>query len=395
METKKSNGTLLAACVLSIYILQCLTSGINPALAELGTVYPEASSTTITMVSTVCMLASMPGNLLSGAISKKIGFKPTMFIAFGLALVGGLTPFFVDCSIYVLIFLRVLVGFAYGLFMPMGASCVSAFYDGAQRSRMLGYGSSVSGLASMVILLIGGWLVDISVRMMWLYHLIVLLPMLCVIIMPSPPVQEEVKEKGKKQKGFNWGADTWFFILAQGVIVLFLYPIFVYMSNIIVTEGMGTSVDAGYVSSIHSLACFASGFVFGYLLKVFKKWILGATLVCIACGFFCVAFAQNLPMLYLGNVLSGFGYMTFVTYCMNSLSTVTDSSHLSAALGMGFACSTIVPMVSVYFFSFLGKLLNAPEGSVRYIFTISATVFLIFGVLFLIRPKNVKAAAEG
>ena len=47
----------------------------------------------------------------------------------------------------------------------------------------------------MIIILIGGWLVNISVRMMWLYHLIVLLPMFCVMIMPTPPQQEDVYKR--------------------------------------------------------------------------------------------------------------------------------------------------------------------------------------------------------
>ena len=392
MEKKKSSGALLAVCVLSIYVLQCITSGINPGLANLGEYYSHVSLSTITMVSTICMLASMPGNLLSGMMVQKIGFKKTMLIAFMIALVGGLTPFFIECNIEILILLRAMVGFAYGIFMPMGASCVSAFYDGNMRSKMLGYGSSVSGLSSMIIILIGGWLVNISIKAMWLYHLIVLFPMICVLIMPNPPMQEEVKKNGQKRTGLNWSVDTWFFILAQAVVAFFLYPILVYMSNIIVTEGMGTSVDAGYVSSVHSFACFMGGFIFSYLLKIFKKRILGSTLVCIACGFFCVAFSKNLPMLYIGNILSGFGYVTFITYCMDSLSTVTDSSSLSTVLGMGFACSTVVPTISVYFFSFIGKLIKASQGNVRYMFVFSAVAFLMLGVLFLLRPKTVKTA---
>ena len=386
MKDSKISGSVLAICVLSIYILQCITSGINPALASLGELYPDVSLSTITMVSTICMLASMPGNLLSGTFVKKIGFKQTMFIAFGFALAGGLTPFFIECHIYVLIFLRAMVGFAYGIFMPMGASCISAFYQDEKRSKMLGYGSSVSGLSSMIIILIGGWLVNISVRMMWLYHLIVLLPMFCVMIMPTPPQQDEISQK---QKGINWSHDTWFFIIAQGVIIFFLYPILVYMSNIIVTEGMGSSVDAGYVSSVHSFACFISGFVFSYLLKIFKKRLFGTTLLCIACGFLCVALAENLLLLYIGNVLSGFGYMTFVTYCMDSLSRVTKSSQLSTALGVGFACSTIVPTISVYVFSFIGQFMNISDGNVRYMFIISSIAFLMFGTFFFLRPRKV------
>ena len=70
----------------------------------------------------------MPGNLLSGTFVKKIGFKQTMFIAFGFALVGGLTPFFIECHIYVLIMEQ--YGAQYDVFFkPHPADTTSAGYE--------------------------------------------------------------------------------------------------------------------------------------------------------------------------------------------------------------------------------------------------------------------------
>ena len=81
--------------------------------------------------------------------------------------------------------------------------------------------------------------------------------------------------------------------------------------------------------------------------------------------------------------------MTFVTYCIESLSRFTKSSQLSTALGVGFACSTIVPTISVYVFSFIGQFMNISDGNVRYMFIISSIAFLMFGTFFFLRPRKV------
>lgn len=390
MEKRKMSSGMIAACGLSLYLLHSMSSGINPALSTLTEAYPNEPLTTVTMISTIVMLTSVPGNLLSGLIVGKLGFKRTLYLGYALALFGGLLPFFVDCEIGVLILCRGLVGFAWGLFMPMGATYITNFFDGKERTRLIGWGSGVAGFSGIVVLMLGGILVSISLRHVFLYHLIVLIPMLATIIMPSPAKQSR---QGESTVNFKLSGKTWIFCGLQGVIMLVLYPMMVYITNLVTAEGFGTITQATSAMTALSVAAFIAGFVYGPVRKLCGDRIEAILCVGMAAAMALIAFGHNMPMMFAGNIIAGFCYMTYVPYCTEGISQTTKPNQLTTAIGVGFAFASVAPTISVYMYSFLSNLFGR-SNDIRFYFMCGAVLFVIMAVILFVRPNRIAVLEE-
>ena len=392
MENSKKSSVLVAICALSLYTLHSLTAGYNAATEMLGQAYPDASLADISLVASLAMFAAFPGNLFGGTIVNKIGFKTTLFIAYGIALVAGMIPYFMDVSLGFLIFTRALVGFAYGLSMPMGATAVSAFFSGKKRSTLLGLGSSISGAAGILINLVSGALLGISLKHVSLYHLMVILPLICTIIMPSLPQESEAKEKKPKIKGtFKLSGCTWFFCLIQMFVIIFYYPSNIYLSNIAVGEGFGTLAEVSVALSCMSTGACVSGFLYMPVKRVFGERLMGVSSVMLALCNAGIAFGASMPIMYVSYFVMGFFYMSFVTNCTEGLSITAKPAQLTTAVGIGFAASTVGCLISAYILEFIAKMFGQSEN-VRIYFIICVAVFAVFGLFTIIRPKKVKPA---
>lgn len=392
MDKKKQPGILVAICALSLYTLHSLTAGFNAATELLGQTYPDAPLTQISLVASIAMFAAFPGNLIGGTIVNKIGFKTTLFIAYGIALIAGVVPFFMDVSLNFLIFTRALVGFAYGLSLPMGGTAVSAFFSGKKRTTLLGIGSSVSGLAAVFINLVSGALLMISLKYVFLYHLMVLVPLFFTIIMPKLPREAVAEEHKTKTKiSFKFSSTTWFFCIIQLVVIIFYYPTNVYLSNIAIGEGFGTLAEVSVALSCISACACISGFLYVPLKKICGTRMMGVCTALMAVGMGLVAFGHSMPVMYVAYCLIGLFYMSFVTHCTESLTIATKPIQLTTALGIGFAVSNLGCLISVYCMDFIARIFGETEN-VRFYFIICMVALALIALVTLIRPWKVKPA---
>lgn len=191
MEQRKASTGFLMFCALVLYTTHCMSSGINPAIAALQANYPDAALSTVALISSIVLTAAIPGNLLFGTFINLFGFKPTLFAAYIIGLVGGLIPFFIaDIGLGFLIVTRAMVGFSFGMMLPAGASMIGLYFDESKRPRMLGWGQSVSGITGTLLPLGAGLLLSISLQAVYLYHLILVLPFICTLFIPAPPKAE-------------------------------------------------------------------------------------------------------------------------------------------------------------------------------------------------------------
>lgn len=384
-QLKKNPSTFVAFCAVLIYMLHSITGGMGPATATLVAQYPEASIATITLVSSITMIGAIPGNLICGSVVTKAGFKPTLYGALIISYIGGLLPFFIEnIAIGALIACRLLVGIGYGFFLAIGPSYITAEFNGDRKARILGYASSVAGLSGMLATWLGGYLLGFGLKYVYLYHLALLVPpTIFALFLPSKKVA--ARENEKMLSGWKLNRQSVFFAAIQGVAMFFLYPILVYVSNIIAQYNIGTTQQAANIMTVFSVGSLVCGFVYSFSLKVGKKRLMGLCFSLIAIAMAIMAFTKSIALYYIGNFICGFGYSTFIITCMNSIGICSRPNQVTNVCGLGFAIASLAPTLCAYFFAFVIELFGQ-TGNFSFYFIVSFVCMVALAVIFLIKP---------
>lgn len=391
---KQYSAVFLMICGLSLYFLHTMSSGANIGLPLFMEKYAEYPTTTITWVVTITMFAAIPTQIFNGVILKKLGFKVTTIVSAAVSIIAGVLPFFVDLSLGALIACRAIVGLAYGVAMPIAYSYISALFDGDARSSLLGVGQSISALSGVIITSVAGILAAISMGHLFLYHLVVLIPLLLGFVMPSPAIEEKTEEVTESAKAdFNIGKSAWVLCILYGLAMLGWYPFPLYSSAIIVGEGIGTTVDAGFVGTVGTIGCLVGGAAYPLVNKIFKNKTVGIAFCLMAIGYAVTQFGSSLILMYVGYTVAGFGYFTFVPACMDYLGFAVTGAKYATATGISFALACAVGQVASYLLNFVGGIFGRVDDF-RFYYLVTCIFLAVLAIIFIVRPVKSADASK-
>lgn len=393
--TRRGNGILLIVGAASLFFLQSVSNGLLAALPGLSEAFPQYSVDQVSMLTSLVMVASIPTNIFCQAIIGRIGFKQTLFVAFALYFIGGLTPFFVRDNFALIMVCRVVVGLAFGLFLPMAPTYAGAKFGESTRAKLLGWGGTLSGLSGMIHTQVGGILANGDVWNVFLYHLLVLPVLVLALFIPNlqrkaarqlsqeDSAQEslEGKERGRIP------ALGWFVIVFAALSFFFIYPTLIYVSSIVVNTGMGDAATAGTVTATFSLAGLLVGPTFGVFYKKLGLHTMTLSFAIAMAGMFCIGFGASIPLLIAGSMLVGFGYTTIVTMAPMIYSIVCPG-QLTFAVGLTNAASSALSFVSPFVYTFLSGFAGM-EGDLRFSFYCGGTLLLASAVVIAIVLRRV------
>lgn len=388
---KRYGSIFVMICAVSLYFLHTMSSGANVGIPLFMERYPDAPTTTITLIVTITMFAAIPTQIFNGVILKKLGYKMATVISAAVSIIAGVLPFFVDMSVGALITCRAVVGLAYGMAMPIAYSYVSALFEGDRRSSILGIGQSVSALSGIAVTSLAGILAAISMSHLFLYHLVVLIPLLLGFFMPNPKVEEASAEEAKSSKAdFKIGKSAWLLCILYGLAMLGWYPFPLYSSAIIVGDGIGTTVDAGFVASVGTVGCLVGGAAYTFVNKAFKSRTIGVAFALMALGYALTQVSGSLAMMYVGYTVAGFGYFTFVPACMDYLGLAVTGTKYATATGISFALACAVGQITAYVLDLVGNIFGRADDF-RFYYLTTCIFLAVLALIFIIRPIKVKS----
>lgn len=316
MSGQKSLPVVIVCCF--FYAMGGLTAIVAPTIAAFQEIYPDASLTLVQQISTLPSLLSVPVAIIAGATAgKQIKFKTYVLLSCLLMAVGGALPFlFHDSLIFVLV-CRCVFGIGFGIMFALMGTIIVRSFSGEMQAKVLGWAASSLAVTSFALPLISGYLTTINPHYVWPLHLITaVLFILVLLFFPEPknedpaPVEEEAQEAPVAAKA-KISAAGWVVIILFGVAVIAYYPLWIGSSTIVVGEGLGTAVEAGWVISIAALGQFIAGLIFAKYYYALKKNALPVAFVGIAVGLLFVAFG-NLPMIFVGSFICGFTFSGLV-----------------------------------------------------------------------------------
>ena len=182
---------LLKASILSISLLTVMASAaISPALAKIHQAFRGTDPTLIKLVLTLPSLLIIPFSLLCGWLVKRVQKKYILLVGLVIYFFGGIGGALAQ-NITQLLIIRAIFGMGVGLVIPLSTSLIADFYEGTERTKMMGYSGSVSHFGGVIFLLVSGWLACISWRYAFaVYGLSLLIFLMILFWLPEPQIKK-------------------------------------------------------------------------------------------------------------------------------------------------------------------------------------------------------------
>ena len=148
--------------VLSLSLLTLMSnSAVSPALGEISDYFCFAGKSLIHLIPVAHSLTIVPTIFFVGRLSRV--FPGKALLVFGLSVftlsgtVGGLVS-----NIFTLLLTRLFMGFGLGLVIPFSTALISDFFEGDEKTRLMGLSSSLNMFGGMIALLVAGQLASFS-----------------------------------------------------------------------------------------------------------------------------------------------------------------------------------------------------------------------------------------
>jgi len=137
------------------------------------------------------------------------------------------------------------------------------------------------------------------------------------------------------------------------------------------------------------IANMITGFLFGFIYKVFKKLTLPISIFLMALGLFLVMTANNLFVVGIGAVLNGVSFAMFVPYIFNDVNSRIPQSAKDTTTSFILVLANIGNFVSPYGHQVLGSF-GILNNELYNIFMNGSIILVILGfvLLFLSLKKN-------
>lgn len=391
MKKKKKYYTTL---VLLVFLIQGALNAMNPVIATFSTKFATVPLTTIMLISTLPSLVCLSTNLLLGFLVSKLKVRATLTLGLAIFILGGIGPYFFPDSITFILVCRIILGLGFGIVYPMGATLVSAIFQGQDRSKMMGYGVTFNNIGAITFSLAATALASSALKNVWLVHLIMAPALVLAFFMEEPEFSAGVKQVSKeKVNGVKekLSSASWFYIVYIWFANMFWYPLFLFSSTIITKYSFGTATDAGYLVAFTSLAGAIGAAAFGGIYSAIGKKLLTLGSTMLAIGAIILFFVPNMALMYIAGVFYGIGFFWLNSTSYMLLAIVTPKSKLPTAYGYFTAMLNTGGFAAVYAIPFISGIFGK-AGNLRFPFLVAAAFYLVsaFYFNFINKSKVIK-----
>ena len=142
--------------ILSISLITVMAGAtISPALGSISEAFPEANETSIKLINTLHALFIIPFTFISSRLTKRVSKKSVLAAGLILYVIGGLGGAFAP-TLWLLLVSRAVLGIAVGLIMPISTSLIPDFYEGKEKTVMMGRVSASNQLGGIISIVLAG-----------------------------------------------------------------------------------------------------------------------------------------------------------------------------------------------------------------------------------------------
>jgi len=318
--------------------------------------------------------------------------KTMALISMGGIIICGVLPAFVT-SLTAVYVLRGIVGFCNGIGFPLQSTLALQLFNDQERPRILGMATVSLAAGSIIFMVVSGFLSDRSAKYAFLFHAILILPLLVVLTNLKEPNQSEIRAVKSSSSVAAEGPMPMYAVftaLMFAVEFFAFYPVLLNMSSICANENIGGSVVAGMLLAVYTVGNMVGGFLFAPLSQAAGKKIVPIGLVIWMLGTTCIAFGHSVPLIILGAILSGTAVQTVWPGTVNSYSEYVPKNKQSMATAIFTSGMNIGCFLTTFFISAVERISGDanPRLPAVYGFYIVLVFGLVWAVVEIMRNKK-------
>ncbi len=382
------NKKVIAAGLLVMSLTMACNSALAPILAEVGKFFPDAGDSAIQIVLTLINLTTLPAMILEPILEPKITKRDIAVIGTALMLLGGLMPQVLNSQLWMLYAASIVIGVGLSFVVVTSSSLISDYFTGLDKSRVMGFqsifvsiGGTIIAKGSGILTAMAGW------KRGYLVFLIAL-PIIIIILLTVPKGETTPKaEKGEKS-GVS-GSMVYFgaLCLITGIFVAtFNTNIAMYIDR----KGIGDASTAGTVASIMQVIGIIGGLMLGFVVKTFKRFTIGASILVMAAGTALVGMTTSFPMICAGAVLVGIGFAIRNPGAVTFGANMVPAAQASLAIAIISATYNVGNFISAYVVNPVANMLGEDIAN-RFI--VSAAALAVIGIVACVKAPTTDAQA--
>lgn len=337
----------VTATILSMSLLTVMAgAAIAPALGIIKAHFADAPEMMVQLIVSIPALLIIVTNLFFMSISRRLRTRTIAATGLMLYVVSGAGCFFAD-NIYVLLFLRAVLGISVGLIMPLSTGLLAFYFPPSEQARLMGLSAAMNQMGGVVATMLAGLLATIEWNYAFLVYLLGLIALLMVLAwLPN----EQLDAANKRGVPFQPKQLLKFHPSVLGMLLLMMI-FFIFPTNFAITAARQTSLTAEAITIIMvglDVVAFFAGLFFGKMMKPFRIAIKYFAPVAFLMGYVLFTFG-SVPAIIGGAVFVGIATGVGVPY-LNTIASIKGGRNsattvmplLSAALYLGQFLSPIV-----------------------------------------------------
>lgn len=376
MNTASFNKTKVKIGIFAAALLMMGAIGINSTLSAIALNLNVSELDAIQFVAVTC-LTVIPVSIVTGILTKFISKKILLIIGILCFIVGGCAPFFMK-DYGSIMGMRILFGVGIGLIQTLSVALVPDYFEGEEKSKTQGMVATFQMIGCIVMSLVGGVLGSIQWNYVFLVHLFGIISLVLVLILlPLHAPKREAPAAGTQK---SKGGFTATFIYWVIICFIFFIPgqIFANSMSVMLTQKtLGGPAEAGVSLAVFAVGGIIFGFIFGFLMKAFKRFTVVFGLLLMGAAFLISSFAGNLPMVYIGSVICGIAF----SCCFACIFDEVGSSVAPAAASIALAIATCLQNFGMFLSPRIAEAVSK-DYSFHYIF--GAIVLAALGVICIV-----------
>ncbi|BBE39534.1 MFS transporter [Streptococcus dysgalactiae] len=320
--------------LLSLSLMMVSPFAVSPALPKMIAYYQAQGyqAQSVEILFSLSSFAILGVLLIMPFLNRFLSERTTVVV--GLLLLTGGGSFPVLNQAYPLVFgSRILLGLGIGLINARAINIISERFSGKERITMLGYRGSAEVLGSAFLTFLAGYLIPFGWSLAYLIYgfgfVILALYLLFVppMISPQAPVASQERQNlSLKQLWQILGLAGY-----AGFVILVNTSNTLRIPQVIDQGQLGSATQASLILSLMMLMGILAGISFGPLLMLLKDRLMAWVAFVLGLGMLVLWQGDNLFLVAIGALSTGFVYSIGVTYVFHALSERIPSHQLTSA----------------------------------------------------------------
>jgi MFS family permease len=375
--------------VMMFAVFNTAFNSFSSVLSDISARFPDVSATTIQMIITFPSVMGIPISLLAGILASYITKKHLVIFALCAQFIGGMLPIFSHDNIYTIFISCGFIGIGQGFLISCASAILVENFDGTTRGTAMGLQQVAGSLGIMGLTIITGRLSTIAwYNAYYVYLLPLLIIALVLIFLPKGKTDDKLIGKGVGLSGLKaiFNPNSIYFFILFFFLAACQFAFYTNIGMSVTTKGLGNASAIGIATAWNPLATVTIGFLYGFILRIFKKYTLMTAMIAMSIAFAILAFAPSLSVIALGGIVFGVGsglqQATSLYYVTEAVPKTASALTISIALMMISLGVTLSPVVVNGITRIIGKEVDGVSG-----LTIAAFGYGIFFLAELIRER--------